>query len=55
MDHLVDNYRVSVRRAWYVIPFRRSSCYYQPVGHDDTALRRRIREIVETQVRYGIW
>ena len=56
VEHLVDNYRVSVRRACHVIPFRRSSCYYQPVGRDDTALRRRrIREIAETRVRYGIW
>jgi len=49
----LEEYRVSVRRACQVLPYRRQSWYYQPVNRGDEALRRRIREIAASRVRYG--
>jgi len=52
---MVDEYRVSIRRACRVAVLARSSFLYQPVEDQNVALRARIREIAETRVRYGLW
>ena len=53
MGHLVDRYRIGVRRACDVIRQSRSAWYYQPRENDDAPLLRRIEEIAATRVRYG--
>ncbi|SER39188.1 putative transposase [Neolewinella agarilytica] len=52
---LLDEYQTSIRRACKVIPFRRETWYRKAKGRDDSALRRRIKEIAASRVRYGIW
>jgi putative transposase len=52
---LIEEYRVSVRRACRICLTARSLYYFKPQGpRDDRAVRARIREIAETRVRYGI-
>ncbi len=52
---LIDEYRVSVRRACRVCLTARSVVYFKLQGpRDDRAVRARIKEIAETRVRYGI-
>ncbi len=52
---LIDDYRVSTRRACRVCLTARSVVYYKLQGpRDDRAVRARIKEIAETRVRYGI-
>ncbi len=46
-------WRVSIRRACGVIRFRRSTYHYRSRRPSQAALRKRIREIAETRVRYG--
>lgn len=48
-------YRVSTRKACSVVLLHRATWYYKPVGRDDTAIRKRMREIAEVRVRYGYW
>jgi putative transposase len=50
---LIDNYRVSKRRACMLIFLCRSTLRYIYTGRDDTAVRERIKEIAKTRVRYG--
>ena len=52
---LVDEYRVSIRRACKVVCFRRQTWYYRAIQRDDDALRSRINEIAASRVRYGFW
>jgi putative transposase len=52
---LIDEYRVSVRRACRICLTARSVVYFKLQGpRDDRAVRARIKEIAETRVRYGI-
>lgn len=52
---LIEEYRVSVRRACQICLTARSLYYFKPQGpRDDRAVRARIKEIAETRVRYGI-
>lgn len=52
---LIDEYRVSVRRACRICLTARSLYYFKALGPlDDRAVRARIKEIGETRVRYGI-
>ena len=52
---LIDEYRVSIRRACHICLTARSLHYFNPQGpRDDRAIRQRIKEIAETRVRYGI-
>lgn len=52
-ESLVADYKVSVHRACAVTRFCRSMWYYKKVDRDDQVLRKRIKEIAETRVRYG--
>lgn len=44
---------VSIRRACGVLKTQRSSYHYRPHGDDQADLKKRIKEIAETRVRYG--
>jgi putative transposase len=46
-------FRVSERRACHVIPGQRSSDRYRSIARDQTALRKRIRDLAAVRVRYG--
>ena len=52
---MVDAYRCSVRRATSLTGICRQSFYYKAHPRDDRAERKRIREIAEERVRYGMW
>lgn len=52
---LQDSYRVSESRACAVVVISRRVFRYTGHPRDDQALRKRIREIAETRVRYGFW
>jgi putative transposase len=51
---LIDEYRVSIKRAAEVCLIARSLVYYKAHGRDDRAVRQRIKEIAATRVRYGM-
>lgn len=52
---LIDEYRVSIRRACRICLLARSVVYFKLQGpRDDRALRARIKEIAETRLRYEI-
>ncbi len=53
MDDLRVIWRVSIRRACAVLPASRSSYHYKSRRPSQATLRKRIREIAETRVRYG--
>ena len=53
MRYLMGHYEVSARRACGVIRATRSSAYYKSVRDPLTALRRRMREVAQTRVRFG--
>ena len=54
MKKLIEQYRVSIRRACRVCLTARSLVYFKLQGpRDDRAIRARIKEIAETRVRYG--
>ncbi len=54
-NELMNNYRVSQRRACSTVMLHRSSLYYEQHKREDGPIRYRIREIAETRVRYGFW
>jgi putative transposase len=51
VQKLIDEYRVSIKRAASVCLLARSLFYYKAHGRDDRALRQRIKEIAATRVR----
>jgi putative transposase len=51
---IIDEYRVSVKRASALCLLARSLFYYQWRGRDDRAVRQRIKEIASVRVRYGV-
>lgn len=51
---LIDEYRVSIKKASALCLLARSLYYYKPHGRDDRAVRQRIKEIAATRVRYGM-
>ena len=53
VQHLIDAYRISARRACRVIGLQRTSWACKAHGRDDTLLRQRLRELVQVRVRYG--
>lgn len=51
--YLESHYRVSVRRACRLAGLPSSVYYYHPLRDEQMALRRRIRELAYSRVRYG--
>jgi putative transposase len=51
---LIDEYRISIKRAAALCRLARSLVYYKAHGRDDRAVRARIKEIAATRVRYGM-
>ena len=47
------DYQISNRRACAVVLLGRSTWHYKARHRDDSILRKRIREIAQTRVRYG--
>jgi putative transposase len=54
VKQLIDQYRISIKRAAALCLLARSLVYYKPHGRDDRAVRQRIKEIAATRVRYGM-
>jgi putative transposase len=54
VKQLIDEYRVSIKRAAAVCLLARSLVYYKTHGRDDRAVRQRIKEIAATRIRYGM-
>jgi putative transposase len=54
VQKLIDEYRISIKRAASVCLLARSLVYYKAHGRDDRAVRARIKEIAATRVRYGM-
>ena len=52
---LIDNFRISIKRACSCTLLTRSMFYYRVHRRDDSLLRMRINEIAKTRVRYGFW
>jgi len=53
VDHVRAAWRVSIRRACRAVPVDRSTYHYRSKRAGQAPLRRRIKEIAETRVRYG--
>lgn len=53
IDLVRTGFGVSIRRACRAVPASRASYHYRSVRPDQAPLRKRIREIAETRVRYG--
>ncbi len=53
VQHLIDAYRVSRRRACGVMGLMRSTFYYVSHGPDTQALRTRMRELAQARPRFG--
>lgn len=51
---MIDDYRTSVRRACVVIMLQKSMWYYKPKSRDDSVIRKRILEITQVRIRYGV-
>lgn len=54
VKELIDEYRVSTKRAAALCLLARSLVYYKAHGRDDRAVRQRIKEIAAVRVRYGM-
>lgn len=55
VGHLIDRYRVGVRRACALVRQSRTGWYYVAKDKDDAPLLRRMEEIDAARVRYGFW
>ena len=53
VDYLRTSYRISIRRACRAFPLDRSTYHYRPRRPEQAPLRKRIRELAETRIRYG--
>lgn len=53
VDYLQSVFRVSIRRSCATLCFEKSSYFYKSRRPSQAALKKRIREIAETRVRYG--
>ena len=53
--NLRNDYGVSERKACGIVMVARSTIHYEVKKREDRAVRKRIREIAETRVRYGFW
>ncbi|MBE0651736.1 MAG: IS3 family transposase [Bacteroidales bacterium] len=52
---LIEEYRVSIRKACQIIMLRRSVWYYRKKNKDDSIIRMRMKEKAMVRVRYGFW
>ena len=52
---LRNDYRISERKACGVVMVARSTIHYTARKREDRPVRKRIKEIAETKVRYGFW
>lgn len=52
---MLERFGASVKKATSLVDLARSSFYYKAHPRDDRAERKRIREIAEARVRYGMW
>jgi putative transposase len=53
VDHALATWQVSIRRACRALPVERSTYHYRSRRPEQAGLRKRIKEIAETRVRYG--
>jgi len=53
VDHVRVVWQVSIRRACRALPVERSSYHYRSRRPEQAPLKKRIKEIAETRVRYG--
>jgi putative transposase len=53
VDHVRVVWQVSIRRACRALPVERSSYHYRSQRPEQAPLKKRIKEIAETRVRYG--
>lgn len=53
VDHTRSTWQVSIRRACRALPVDRSTYHYRSRRPEQAGLRKRIKEIAETRVRYG--
>jgi len=53
VDGMCSDWRVSIRKACGALRFDRSTYHYKSRRTDPAALKKRIKEICETRVRYG--
>lgn len=53
VDYLQSVFQVSIRRSCATLCFQKSSYFYKARRPSQAALKKRIREIAETRVRYG--
>jgi putative transposase len=53
VDHTRTTWQVSIRRACRALPVDRSTYHYRSRRPEQAGLRKRIKEIAETRVRYG--
>ena len=51
---MMDDYRITIRRACKLVLLQRSMWYYRAQARDEQAIRKRMREIAMTRVRYGL-
>lgn len=54
VNKLIDDYRISIKRASAVCLLARSLFYYKAHGRNDQPVRQRIKEIAAVRVRYGV-
>lgn len=50
---MIDNYKVSARRACRCVVLSHSMYYYKHHSREETLLKMRMKEIAQTRVRYG--
>ena len=53
VDHVRAEWQVGIRRACRALPVERSTYHYCPRRAEQAGLKKRIKEIAETRVRYG--
>ena len=53
MRAVIRQFPIGVRRAGGLLQLNRASWYYRPHRQDDTALRRRLRELAQARPRFG--
>lgn len=54
VQKLIDQYKVSAKKACSAVLLARSMWYYKSTKRSDKAVRTRIKEIANTRIRYGV-